>query len=282
MSKLLKSELVVGRFLVPMAVAGTSGPLLVGVNGAQQTMAAWRAALRFFPAQGMRLAVFDLPGQGRGEFLEGPPEMTFEDQLLILATVIDTLRAGEKVFLLGGSWGSVLCAAFAARQPDIVERMVLASFSTVPNARLVELATLGRRHVEENNLRALADVFVKGFCDGLSAVLKAQISQQIGSLSPHQARSLYAMSFLFAEGANLQSYADLSRIRAKVLIVNGGADPILAQDNLKVALASIPNSIGKIVPGVGHFLHFEQPSLMELYAEFYLAQEALHAGVSSA
>jgi pimeloyl-ACP methyl ester carboxylesterase len=270
---LRKRELQVGRFYVPTAQAGESGPLIVVVNGAQQTMGAWLSVVRHFAPRGFRVVVFDFPGQGRARILDGPPRVDLDDQVAITFAVMDAFSPEEPVNLLGGSWGSVVCAATAARHPERVRHMVLGSFQTAPNRLLLQIAADGRRHIEEGDLARLADLFIEGFGRGLAETKKEQIRRQIRSLPREQAEQLRAHSFQFVDDVDISRYVDLARIRARTLILNGDADPIVDRDNLESATRRIPNCTGRLVPGIGHFLHSERPALLSTYETFFRGEE---------
>jgi pimeloyl-ACP methyl ester carboxylesterase len=264
-----KDEVRFGRFLVPTALVGHSGPLIVGVNGAQQTMGAWRSFVRHFSSRGFRVVLFDFPGQGRGRVLEGPQALDLGEQVAVTAAVLDHVSPEAPVDLIGGSWGAVLCAATAARHPRRVRQMLLGSFRTSANPALLEMARAGRRYVEEGRPERLAELFVEGFGARLPQAKKDQIRRQMRGLAPDQARHLYALSMLFADGADIARHVDLGQVRARTLILNGGADPIVDEENLHCAVRRIPDCVGYLVPDVGHFLHEECPSLLATYEAFF-------------
>src|ERR1700754_749139 len=106
-----KSVVQTGRFEVPTAIAGGTGPLIVGVNGAQQTMGSWRALVKFFVPRGWRVLLFDFPGQGRGRIIDGGPDVSLDEQVEITRAVIDSISPAAPVNLIGGSWGAVVGAA---------------------------------------------------------------------------------------------------------------------------------------------------------------------------
>ena len=274
----VKRELLFDRFRVPLAEAGGAGPRIVVVNGAQQTMGSWSSFVRHFVRRGFRILLFDFPGQGRGEFLRGAPHLDLEQQVAITRAVMDAFSPDEPVNLLGGSWGSVVCAATAARHPERVRQMVLGSFRTAPNGRLLEIAETGRRYVAEGRLDALAALFVDGFGAGLPDGKKEQVRRQMRTLPREHAEQLVASSFLFADGADISRYVDLERIRARTLILNGSEDPIVDEENLAWAARRIPDCRGHLVPGVGHYLHNENPALLATYESFFRGGEPVLPG----
>lgn len=264
-----KSVMQTGRFGVPTAIAGDSGPLIVGVNGAQQTMGSRRAVVKFFVPRGWRVLVFDFPGQGRGRIIEGGPDVSLDEQVEITRAVIDSISPAAPVILIGGSWGAVVGAATAARHPARVRQLVLGSFRTAPNPAILDMAARGRRYIEEGDLGQLADLFVEGFGRGLPGARQEQIYRQIADLTTDQAANLYALSFLFADGSDISRHVDLRQITARTLIINGALDPIVDTDNLAHAATLVPDCRALLVPQAGHFLHNELPALLAVYEHFF-------------
>jgi pimeloyl-ACP methyl ester carboxylesterase len=239
-----KSVVQTGRFQVPTAIAGDHGPLIVGVNGAQQTMGSWRALVKFFVPRGWRVLLFDFPGQGRGRVIEGGPDVSLDEQVAITRAVIDSVSPGEPVNVIGGSWGAVVGAA-------------------------IDMAARGRRYIEEGDLAQLANLFVEGFGRGLPEARRQQIYRQIADLADDQAANLHALSFLFAEGSDISRHVDLRQITARTLIINGALDPIVDADNLAHAATLVPDCRALLVPQAGHFLHNELPALLAVYETFF-------------
>jgi pimeloyl-ACP methyl ester carboxylesterase len=265
-----KYEIDIGRFAVPIATAGDAGdPVIVVVNGAQQTMASARSLVRHFRPRGFRVVLFDFPGQGRGRFLHGPPRLQLMEQVEVTAAVIRAGASGTPVNVIGGSWGAVVAAATSAMHPELVGQLVLGSFCTAANPALLQIARRGRRYIDEGSFDLLGGLFVDGFGAGLPETRKAQIREQMRGLSREHAHNLYHQSFLFADGADIAQHVDLGDIRARTLIVNGELDPIVDEGSLHAAARRIPDCTGILVPGVGHFLHNEAPDVLWVYERFF-------------
>jgi len=97
------------------------------VNGAQQTMAAWRPVVTYF-SRDYRLLLFDFPGQGRAQIISGSAVVALDEQVEVLHQVLSAQNAPEKSIVAGASWGGVVVAAFASRFPHLVDNIILASF----------------------------------------------------------------------------------------------------------------------------------------------------------
>jgi len=105
---------------------------------------------------------YDPPGTGLSD-RDGPPPMSLEDQVEVLAAVVRAVGA-ESVVVLAGSAGGPIAARYAAEHPRHVERLVLygsylnGAAIADPAAREM-LTNLIRRHWGLGS-RVLADVFM--------------------------------------------------------------------------------------------------------------------------
>jgi pimeloyl-ACP methyl ester carboxylesterase len=265
-----KSAIEVGRFRVPFAITPGSGQIIFAVNGAQQTMAAWLTFVKFMRDKpGFRVATMDFPGQGRAEILDGPAEVGIEEQLQVLRAVTLALAPEQPLYLVGGSWGGVLSAAYAARFPTHVQRLVLGCFRTKPNGALKEIARRGQALFESGNYKGVGALFLEGFGSHLPESMKGKLRTQLENLNPLQCRQLYYQSFAFERFHDISDYVDLQAIQARTLIVNGKADPIVDIQDTYVASRRIPDCRVELLDNVGHFLHLEDPGIFDLYYSFF-------------
>ena len=264
-----KSVLTVGRFEIPYMLFGEGTRLLICVNGMQQTMPSWRSLVRYFSTQASyQVALFDFPNQGRARCLHGGARVDVAEQVHVLASVADALSPATPVALIGGSWGAVVAAAYAAQRPRRVARLVLGSFQIRPNARLREVARLGRSLVASGRSDELAELFMAAFGAHLPPQRQRNIVTQFASLRPEQFQQMYEQAEQLVNADDLGRIADLGAIEADTLIVNGGADPIVDASDAET-LGRIPGVELRVVPNTGHFLHVERPEVLELYAEFF-------------
>src|SRR6185436_6201705 len=124
---LRKGTLFAGEFEIPYATtesqlsaASPTAPILICVNGMQQTMAMWRSVLKRMSATGYRTVLFDFPNQGRAAELNqhlGGSSLSVEQQVEVLHAVVEHVAPEQQVALIGGSWGALVAAAFASAHP---------------------------------------------------------------------------------------------------------------------------------------------------------------------
>jgi len=268
-----KRTIVAGPFTIPIAEAG-SGPLvLVCVNGMQQTMAMWRSVLKRMTASGWRTVLFDFPNQGRAAELNrhlDASSLSVEQQVDVLHAVVEDVAPAHRVALIGGSWGALVAAAYAAAYPSRVSRLVLGSFQTRPNPKLRQVALYGRALVETGRGAELGQLFVAEFGGGMDAARRSAVEAQLRTLGPEQYRQMYDQARLLVDDVDFESIVDLQRIDAETLIVNGSADPIVDWTTTPQTAARFRSASFEIVPA-GHFLHFERPEILDMYASFLTA-----------
>jgi pimeloyl-ACP methyl ester carboxylesterase len=186
---------------------GTGAQMLICVNGMQQTMAGWAALLRRTKATGFRTVVFDFPNQGRTSRPNRKASLTIEQQIQVLAAIVEHVSPGTPVALMGGSWGALLAAAYASMHPDRVSRLLLCSFHTRPNVKVREIARRGRSLIEEGRYDALATLFLREF----------------GNRIPQPLRD----AMMLTGDADLDAMFDLRRIKAETVVINGELDPLI-------------------------------------------------------
>ena len=246
---------------------------LLAINGLQQTMASWFPFLRYITRRSdLRMVLFDFPGQGRGRIDSGDPSVSLEEHLAVLHALAQEVAPGQKIYLIGGSWGGVLAAAYAARFPDQVSKLVLGSFRTNPNEELQKILAAGQKLFEEERLEEVAALLISSFGRHLSESLQEMLRQQFAVISMDHLRHLYAQTFYLQGCKDIAEYVNLGAIQADTLIVNGAKDPIVDPKDTEKAAARIPRCRFRILPDVGHFLHMEKPEVMDVYREFLLGK----------
>ena len=265
-----KSTVMVGRFEIPCAIAGSGPECVVAVNGMQQTMAAWRLVVkRFIRERRYRLVLFDFPNQGRAKVRTGTADIGLMEQADIVGAVVAHVSGGRPVDLLGGSWGALVAAAFAATSPGRVRKMVLGSFQARANRRLRDVAQRGRALIQCGRGSELADLFIRRFGRGMSPTRQAALRAQFQRLPPERLWQMHDQGALLLSATDLGTFVDLRQITAETLIVNGASDAIVDASDLEGTVGRIPGAELRVVPGAGHFLHFERPEILDIYVEFF-------------
>jgi pimeloyl-ACP methyl ester carboxylesterase len=265
----VKGSLNVGRFEVPYRRYGDSDHLLMCVSGALQTMAIWRTVVKRF-AERYTVVIFDMPGIGRSEITSGGAHVTVQEQLETVHALIQENHPGGEVTLAGSSWGTAIAAAYAALRPDEVQHLVLSSFGMKANAGMEEIVRRALALYEAGDYARGADLILEMFGGQIGETYRRQIVAQFAQLNDAHAEAFAEHCRNIVKLGNLADIIDLTRIKARTFIINGANDTIVDLEDMYVAQRLIPDCQVRLVEGVGHFLHFERPELLDDYAEFMI------------
>jgi pimeloyl-ACP methyl ester carboxylesterase len=268
--KIVKGELVIGRFLVPYRIYGEAEQTIVCISGAKQTMAAWRSFVSHFVAS-YSIVVFDLPGQGRASILSGAPGITFEEQIDVLHSIIKATTPDRPATLVGASWGTIVSAALAARHPELIEKMILGSFGAKPSKEIVDVIRAGQSLFDGDKTEEIAPLMIEKFGQNISESHKQQMISQFKGMSREHFLSFYEHCKFVEQATDIEDFVTLGDIKAPTLILVGEFDAIIDISDIEEASTRIPNCKFIKVPGAGHFLHWEKPEILYSYSEF-LAQ----------
>jgi len=269
-----RGEITVGRFLIPYRLFGHGRRIMVCVNAAQQTMAAWRPVVNYF-SKDYRLLLFDFPGQGRARISSGTMVVSLDEQVEVLRQVLSAQDTPEKSIVAGASWGGIVVAVFASRYPHLVDKIILASFGIRVNEKLVQAIRAGQQLNGTATGEQVADVIIKYFGQHLNNAFKRKMYDQFKNIKKEHMENFHAHGQLLEATTHINEVVDLRSIKAQTLIINGEMDTVMDLEDITLAAAQIANCVVKIVPGVGHFLHNESDEVLSLYRDFLSSPSAL-------
>ena len=139
-----------------------------------------------------------------------------------------------------------------------------------PNDAMISVIANAQHIYDTGDWERGADLIINEFGGDVSATYKRMISNQFKGLTREQAETFHEHCRYIATVGRLEDFIDLRKITAQTCIINGAEDNILDLEDMYAAHRMIPDCEMHIVEGVGHFLHFERPELLEMYAEFLL------------
>ena len=258
------------RFKVPYRKYGSANKAIVCLSGAKQTMSAWRSFISYFHHE-YSVVIFDMPGQGRSEILSGAAGVSLDEQLEVLnQIVLETLNEPiiEK-FVFGGSWGSIVAAAYADRHPDVFDKVILGSFGTKPNMVLSSIIDQVQVMIGEGYEKDIAPMMIEKFGQYIPEILKRQIITQFNKMTEAQFQSFYEHSVFVTQMGDLKTLVNLKNIRVPTLVVMGQYDTIMDLFDTRKATKLIPNGEFLLIKGAGHFLHWEKEQILSVYQEFF-------------
>jgi pimeloyl-ACP methyl ester carboxylesterase len=260
-----KGEIETGRFVIPYRICGSGDQSLVFVNGLQQSMAMWHSFVRRF-GRSYRIVIFDFPNHGKGRIISGSDDVSVDEQVEILDAVTNAANIADQLTICSASWGGVIAAIYAIRHPGKVQRLILASMGTRANDKMIEMITAGFGIALEDRVQ-IADAIIKTFGDNLPPSMKRKIFLQFEQMSQTGLEAFQRHGLFVLSVRELANAVDVREIKCKTIVVHGEKDTIVdAQDAVFLA-SQIPNAEFRTIPEVGHFLHLEDESILDIYED---------------
>jgi pimeloyl-ACP methyl ester carboxylesterase len=262
---LMKGKLNVQRFVVPYRMYGEGERTLVFINGIMQSMAMWHTFVCRF-SQSYRIVVFDFPNQGSGRVVSGSAQLSVEEQVDILDAVIKTAGGEDRLTVCSASWGGVVALAYAARHPQRLKRLILASMGTRPNQKMIEIITKGLQMPTEDRLH-VAEILIESFGQDLPATMKNKIVSQFQRMSSETLQVFIQHGSMVLSIRELGKVVDVSKIQCKTILLHGEKDAIVDVEDVRFLAAQMPHAEMKVIKDVGHFLHLEKEELLDVYED---------------
>jgi pimeloyl-ACP methyl ester carboxylesterase len=228
-------------------------------------MAMWLTFVARFGGD-YRIVLFDFPNQGKAKIVSGPSQVSLDEQVGILAAMIDKTGLGRDATICAASWGGVIAVAFASKYPDRIKRLILASLGTKPNKKMVETIKKGSG-LHKDNRDQMAHTLIKSFGESLPAKMKENIVNQFRTMKEENIQAFYEHGLFVIASKQLSEIVDLRSIKAKTILLNGEKDAIIDLDDVKFLASQIPHCELRIIKDVGHFLHMENESVLDIYDE---------------
>jgi pimeloyl-ACP methyl ester carboxylesterase len=237
----------------------------VFVNGLQQSMAMWHSFVRRF-SRDYRIVIFDFPNHGKGRIVSGSDDISVDEQVAILDAVANTANPIGRLTVCSASWGGVVAAIYAVRNPEKVQRLILASMGTRANAKMIDMITKGFGIRLEDRLQ-IAETLIKTFGDDLPPSMKRKIYMQFQHMSQSGLEAFQRHGLFVLTLRELAKAVDVREIKCKTIIVHGEKDTIVDAEDAVFLAGQIPNAEFKSIPGVGHFLHLENEEILDIYED---------------
>jgi pimeloyl-ACP methyl ester carboxylesterase len=266
----IKGKLSVQRFVVPYRVYGEGERTLVFINGIMQSMAMWHTFVRRF-SQRYRIVIFDFPNQGSGRVVAGSFQLSLEEQVDILDAVIKAAGGEDQLTVCSASWGGVVAMVYAARYPQRLKRLILASMGTRPNQKMIETITKGLEMPTVNRLE-VAETLIESFGQNLPEAMKNKITRQFQRMGSEELAAFCQHGITLLSVRELGRVVDVSKIQCKTILVHGEKDAIVDLEDVRFLASQIPHSEVKLIKDVGHFLHLEKDELLDVYEDILAAR----------
>ncbi len=230
-------------------------------------MVVWRSFASYFQKE-FRVVIFDLPGQGRAVRLSGNSVVDLDEQVAALHAVIAATRQSGSVSLAAASWGTLVAASYASRFPGTIDKLILGGFGTRKTKLMHSIISEGQAFYAANKTEHVGRLIVDKLASGVSQAQQNRIINQFRNLKIEQCEAFSAQCDFVQSVGSIDGLLDLKTIDAKTLIINGEDDVLLDPVDAQAAAHRIPDCQLRIVPDVGHFLHFEVSDVLDIYRDF--------------
>jgi pimeloyl-ACP methyl ester carboxylesterase len=219
----------------------------------------------------MRIIMPDLPGFGGSDaFTSG--RHSVEQYCSFITGFMAALGLGPETVLLGHSFGSIIAAHFVADHPGSVNHLILinpiaAPALEGPKGVMTRLAVLYYRlaarlprHLGLALLRSplivriMSETMAKTADRDLRRFIHGQHSAYFSAFA---SRDSLLESFTASVSSHVAEVA--GRLTLPVLLIAGEKDEIAVLPDQRRLAALLPDGELKVIPGVGHLIHYETP-----------------------
>lgn len=230
----------------------------------------------------MRIIMPDLPGFGSSDAFAGETH-SVERYGKFISDFMAARGLGPDTVLLGHSFGSIVAAHFVANNPGAVHPLILinpiaAPALEGPKGVMTRLAVLYYRVAAKlppkpglallrNRLivRVMSETMAKTRDRELRAFIHGQHHAYFSSFAD---RDSLLESFTASVSNHVAEVAP--QLGLPVLLVAGEKDEIATLPNQHRLLALLPDGELKVIPGVGHLIHYETPEPAARYIRSFL------------
>lgn len=191
----------------------------------------------------------DLPGFGNNPLPQAA--LVFEDYIVFVKTFIEKTMKAKKVILIGHSFGGRMAIRFSARYPDMVEKLILADASGVPQK------LTPKKQVLSLASRMLKPLFVIPPFSFFFQFARKILYRTIGEMDYYKAGNL---TQTFKNVYQVSIMDDLPKVSAPTLIVWGEKDMFTPIQDGKIMHEGIKNAKFAIIQDASHKLPYEKPT----------------------
>lgn len=219
----------------------------------------------------MRIIMPDLPGFGSSAaFTSG--EHSVEHYGTFITDFMAALGLGPDTVLLGHSFGSIIASHFVAAHPGTVTPLILinpiaAPALEGPKGIMTKLAVLYYRLAARLPrplglallrspliVRVMSEAMAKTGDKDLRRFIHGQHHAYFSAFAN---RESLLESFTASVTGHVSQVAD--KLTLPVLLVAGEKDEIATLPDQRRLAALLPDGVLKVIPGVGHLIHYETP-----------------------
>ncbi len=250
-------------------LAGKAGaPIVVLIHEIGGCIESWDETLPALRRE-FRTLRYDQRGFGLSEKVSGP-SMALDDLVNDIVAMLDALAIHEPVHVAGSALGSGIAAAFAARHPARVARLVVQSLVVGANpatrdhmfARASEVERTGMRAQAKASLDRSYPLHLRSGNNGEAARFERYRARWIGN----DPQSFAAINRMLLD-MNIEG--ELGNIKAPTLLIGCRHDVLRAPALVRTYADKIPD-VRYVEADSAHFMHAQTPDLFTRLAVPFL------------
>lgn len=239
-------------------IYGKGTPLLL-IAGLASDSASWIGVIKDF-APYFQTIVFDNRGSGRSDVGDEGCTITLMAQDAI--QMLDLLKI-KQAHVLGHSMGGYIAQELAVNYPGRIAKLILGSTAPVSSKRNnILYAEMYNRLKKEGH----SEAFFRMWADWLFSPGRIADSSFIEVFIKN------TMKYPYLQGpdgfknqidaiASFDARDKIKAIKAKTLILEGKSDILITPQESEILAGGINNSVFKLLDGVAHCMHMENPGL---------------------
>ena len=163
----------------------------------------------------------------------------------------------DRAAVVGHSLGSFVGQALAARHPDRVERLALLASTALPPVRRGDWMwrnVMSMTAPVEANRRFLGEFNIGASPTPVDPALVRHAWREMVAVP------LRVWQAVMRDFVEIPAGRHAADVRAPVLILSGGADPLFPAEHHRALLAAYPGATGHVFPALGHNFPVERPA----------------------
>ena len=206
-------------------------------------------------AASSRVLRYDTRGAGLSEKVRG--SLTIDTMVADLMALLDALKIGDRVVLVGMAVGGAIALAGAARHPERVAAVVASSPATgiAADRRAAVLARVER--MEREGLRAVLD----GLDNGYPAELRGDAPRFAAFRARWLGSDPVSFAAIYRMLAQLDLGSELARISCPVLLIAGVLDATRPPAMVEAITGAITDARYLLLP-TGHYAAIQTPEIL--------------------
>jgi len=260
--------------ILPHFTALGAGPTVLMLHGAAGGYRSFAPQVEHYALQGYRAVAWDMPGYGLSAPVEPYGVRGLAQSCIHLIEALlppDASTDRRSLVLLGHGLGGMVAQEVVMRRPELVNRLVLSSTTSGPDAGWDEQAQRQTALLDAsaNDMRQLAEAVVPGQTGPLALAEGVRLAQHcMARVSPVTYRLALQAQAAFDRDAAL------SHIHVPTLLIAGEHDRCASGSAIERMAGKIHGSRWVQMPGIGHWQNLEAPDAFDALVLDFLSQRA--------